>query len=169
MFTGGKHLKVFNTNDVEFKTQNRRIPHYNYKSSVIDSSTFGSEDLGFDIKILEPGQLSYPYHYHSSVEEIYLILDGEVTLRQDNELRILNKGDLVFLEKLEKGSHQLFNHSSKPVKYLGVSSKNKDDKCYYPDSSKINVGKNQIFKLEDNVDYFEGEESIPLFWENSKE
>lgn len=157
-------MKVFNVNEVEVKSRNRRVSHYDFKSSVVDSSTFGAEDLGFDVKVLDPGQLSYPYHYHTSVEEIYIILEGEVTLRKKNEAKILKKGDLVYLEKSKSGAHQLYNHSSKPVRYLGVSSKNKDDNCYYPDSNKINVGNKHIFKLDSNVDYFDGEEEVPKFW-----
>lgn len=87
--------KIFNVNEVEVKPKNNRYSHYDIKASVIDSSDFNTENLGFDIKVLEPGQLSYPYHYHSNM---------------------------------------------------------------------VNIGKNEIFKQEENVDYYTGEEEIPTFW-----
>lgn len=158
-------MKVLNTERVELKKSRRSYGKFNFKKSVIDSSNFNSEELGFDIKELAPGELSYPYHYHSSVEEIYLIIEGEVTLRKNNKKRVLYKGDLAFMEKSEPGAHQLYNHSDAPVRYLGVSSKNRDDICFYPDSNKINACKDRIFKIEDNVDYFDGEEEIPKFWD----
>ncbi|MGL1893677.1 MAG: cupin domain-containing protein [Spirochaetaceae bacterium] len=161
-------MDILNLSSLEVKSKNSKVSHYNIKTSVVDSSTFGANKLGFDVKVLEPGQLSYPYHYHSDDEEIYIIIDGEVTLRQNNESSILLKGDMAFIKNSKDGAHQLYNHSSRPVRYLGVASKSDADICFYPDSNKINAGEGQIYKQETNVDYYDGEESIPTFWDDTK-
>lgn len=157
---------VISLKTVELRDRDSSVPHFKSKSSIVDSGNFKSKKLGFDIKVLEPGKLTYPYHYHSQVEEVYVIIEGEVTVRQKNEKKVLKEGDLIFFETGENGVHQLFNHSDKPVRFLGIANKNSSDICKYPDSGKINAGKGDIFRLKDKVNYYDGEEVIPGFWNN---
>ncbi len=155
---------IFNLFDLKFKSKNRKLNHYNMNSSMLTSGDLGSKKLFFDVKELLPGQLSYPYHYHSDNEEVFIIIEGEATLRQNNKKRIVKKGDLIFFPNTADGAHQLFNHSVQPVKYLDLSTNSGTDICRYPDSGKINAGSGNIFNISDKVDYFYGEEDMPDFW-----
>lgn len=47
------------------------------------------------VEFLKPGQVSARLHSHSSTDEFYLILDGSATLRMNDKLRIVKKGDLI--------------------------------------------------------------------------
>lgn len=155
---------VINLMNVEMKSKNNKIEQYDIESSVVNSSTIGAEKLGFNVKVLKPGQFSYPYHYHSENEEVFIILKGELTLRQNDKRKILQEGDFVFLKNSKEGAHQLYNHTNEPVRYVGIASKSNSDICYYPDSNKINFGMGEIYKLESKVDYYDGEKNVPKFW-----
>jgi len=159
-----KKNNIINLYELAFKSKNRKIKHYNMNSSELTSGDLGAIKLFFDIKELLPGQLSYPYHFHSDNEEVFIIIEGEATLRQNNKKRIVKKGDLIFFPNTVEGAHQLYNHSGQSVKYLDLSTNLGIDICQYPDSGKINAGSANIFKMADRVDYFTGEEQIPDFW-----
>lgn len=161
-------MESMNVNTVRMRTKNKRIPIYDIKSSVISAELLGLKKLMFDVKELEPGQLSYPNHYHSDNEEMFLIIEGQVTLRNNGEIKILVAGDLVVFKTGEEGCHQLLNHTEDIVRYLDLSTNQDSDICYYPDSNKINSGSGNIYKIEEKVDYFEGEESLPSFWETAQ-
>ena len=70
----------------------------------------------------------------------------------------------MFFPNTEEGAHQLLNHTDQIVKYLDLSTLFGTDICKYPDSNKLNAGSGEIYKMDDRVDYFEGEESIPYYW-----
>ncbi|MDP5276577.1 cupin domain-containing protein [Chengkuizengella axinellae] len=159
---------LINLHELEFQSEGTEYSHYNSNSSKITSKDLGAKKLFFDVKELLPRQLSCPYHYHSDQEEVFIIIDGEVTVRQNNECKILKKGDLIFFPNSEEGAHQLFNHTDNPVRYLDLTTRFGTDVCKYPDSNKINAGNGQIYKITDKVDYFEGEDEVPEFWTKRK-
>ncbi|MCL4315040.1 MAG: cupin domain-containing protein [Candidatus Thermoplasmatota archaeon] len=47
------------------------------------------------IEFLEPGQVSARLHSHSVIDEFYLIIEGSATLRTNNKLTTVRKGDLI--------------------------------------------------------------------------
>ncbi|CQR55260.1 cupin domain-containing protein [Paenibacillus riograndensis] len=71
----------------------------------------GSKHLLFEIRSLDPGKYSYPYHFHRSAEEIFVILSGRAMLRTPAGFQELWEGDTVFFESGPEGAHQLFNHN----------------------------------------------------------
>ena len=155
---------IINLHKLKYRSKGKRVPCYNINSSIITSHDLGAKKLFFDVKELLPGQLSYPYHFHSNNEEIFIIIDGEVTLRQNDKCKILKKGDLVFFPNSKQGAHQLFNHTNSTVRYLDLTTNYGTDICKYPDSNKINAGNGDIYRIDTRVDYFDGEEKMPEFW-----
>jgi uncharacterized cupin superfamily protein len=127
------------------------------------SALSDSKHLVFDIRLLNPGQYSFPYHFHRNAEELIMILSGSLTLRTPEGLRILNKGDLVFFEMGETGAHQFYNHESIPSTYLDIKTVVGLDVCEYPDSGKINISPyHEIFDKDSQIDYFKGEEKVDV-------
>ena len=110
--------------------------HFQGGSSDFISEKMGVKNMWFDVRMISPGKMYIPYHFHTLNEEVFLILEGEATLRQDNQKRIVKKGELIFFETGPKGAHQLYNHSDKPVKYLDLVACKPGDVCEYPDSKK---------------------------------
>lgn len=126
-----------------------------------------SEHLQFDIRLLNPEQYSFPYHFHRHAEELMLIISGSLTLRTPEGLQVINQGDIVFFEMGEKSAHQLYNHTLVPCTYLDIKTTLANDICEYPDSGKIAVSPSrEIYEKTAQVDYFKGKENIRAIWEN---
>ena len=102
------------------------------------------------MKELLPGQLSYPYHYHSNNEEVFIIIEGEVTLRQNDKKKILKKGDLVFFSN---------SREKDPISYSTTQIQKSDiwilttrfgiDICKYPDSKKTSNGIGYFYRIKE--------------------
>ena len=45
------------------------------------ASRLGGEMVGASIYVIEPGQKSFPYHFHHGNEEMLIVLEGQVTVR----------------------------------------------------------------------------------------
>jgi len=127
------------------------------------------KNLNFDLRKLNPGQFSAPYHFHRYAEELFMVVSGSMTLRTPGGLEIVTSGDIVFFEMGEAGAHQFFNEGTEPCIYLDVRTFISSDICEYPDSGKILLAPSfEIFNKETNLDYFEGEMSILEKWKKIK-
>lgn len=123
------------------------------------------QNLNFDLRLLNPGQFSAPYHFHRNAEELFLVLTGSVTLRTSKGLEVVNSGDLIFFEMGETGAHQLYNHGSEPCTYLDIRTFVGMDVCEYPDSGKLLLAPSlEVFDMDSKVGYFKGEEHILERW-----
>ena len=116
------------------------------------------ENLNFDIRQLNPGQYSSPYHFHRYAEELFVILSGSATLRTPDGFEIVNNGDMIFFEKGATGAHQLYNHTTEACIFLDIRTYIGYDIAEYPDSDKILIAPTfEIFKKDSQVKYFDGE------------
>ena len=110
---------------------------------------------------LPPGKSAYPYHYHLKNEETFFILRGEGLLRTPEGERAVKAGDLLFFPAGENGAHKLTNTSeAEMLVYLDFDIVHDLDVTMYPDSGKIGIwgmGTNKIYRIGDDVDYYEGE------------
>ena len=59
------------------------------------SATFGLAHLGANIETLEPGSRSSHRHWHDRVDEIVVVLDGALTLVEDDAETPLHTGDVA--------------------------------------------------------------------------
>jgi mannose-6-phosphate isomerase-like protein (cupin superfamily) len=66
------------------------------------ASTLGSEQLGVNVRVLEPGQAHVAPgmdpgcgHSHEDIEEIYVVVGGEVTFKIEDETLTLGPLDAV--------------------------------------------------------------------------
>lgn len=123
------------------------------------------ENLNFDLRQLNPGQYSTPYHFHRYAEELFMIISGSATLRTPHGLEIVNGGDMIFFEKGETGAHQLYNHTTDTCIYLDIRTYLGYDVAEYPDSNKILLAPSfEIFNKNSQTGYFDGEENIKDRW-----
>lgn len=131
----------------------------------------GGEKLGASLYKLMPGKKAFPYHFHHANEEAVFILEGEGTIRINNEMREVSKGDYIAFPIGPEHAHQIINTSKNALIFLCFSTMNHPDISEYPDSKKFGVSagaapgaKQEKFLLkayflkESNVPYFEGEE-----------
>jgi uncharacterized cupin superfamily protein len=124
----------------------------------------GSERTGLSLWEVPPGEAAYPYHWHVAEEELVVVLAGEPSLRTAAGWRELEEGEVVAFRVGEEGAHQIVNRTGAPVRFLAFSNQ-QPDLVVFPDSGKLGAferrpdggGIRELFRLEDAVDYYEGE------------
>jgi uncharacterized cupin superfamily protein len=122
----------------------------------------GLTKLGCALFVVPPGKRAFPYHAHSLMEEMYIVLEGSGTLRQDGQEYPVREGDVI-ASPIGK-AHQIINTSDKNLKYLVISNNEIVDVALYPDSSKVGAvsaafGKTlwHFTRLSSATDYYDGE------------
>ena len=124
----------------------------------------GTRDLGASLWEIPPGQAAYPYHYHLAEEELVIVLSGRLRLRTPEGWKRLEEGDVASFPTGREGAHQIVNDGSDSARILALSTQ-RPDIVIYPDSGKLGAfervpeggGLYELFRLEDAVDYWEGE------------
>ncbi len=150
---------------IKLKNNKSPIPNFSWKASMPLEEISESKYLHFDIKSLIPGKFSYPYHFHRNAEELFIILQGEGTLRSPQGFQTIAKGDIIFFEEGPSGTHQLYNHGDEPLIFIDLRTKANVDVCEYPDSGKINIlPALDIFDQGSKVPYYTGEEDVENKW-----
>ena len=150
---------------IKLKKNRSPISDFSWESSLPLEEISKSKYLHFDIKSLFPGKFSYPYHCHRNAEELFVILEGEGTLRSPEGYKTISKGDILFFEEGPSGTHQLYNHGDDNLIYIDIRTKANIDVCEYPDSGKINIlPAMDIFKAGSKVPYYTGEENVKNKW-----
>jgi uncharacterized cupin superfamily protein len=124
----------------------------------------GTRDLGASLWEIPPGEAAYPYHWHLAEEELVIVLEGSLRLRTPDGWSRLERGDVVSFLVGEDGGHQILNDGKETAVMLALSTQ-RPDLVVYPDSGKLGAferrpeggGLYKLFRLEDEVDYWEGE------------
>jgi len=126
---------IFKSADLKFREDKSSIDNFKIQTAFPRLSEFvKSEHLIFDVRLLNPDQFSFPYHFHRHAEELMFIISGSLTMRSKNGFQILNQGDTVFFEKGKEGVHQLYNHTNTPCTYLDIKTNKDHDICEYQKS-----------------------------------
>ena len=157
---------IFKSDQRDFQESPNKIDNYRVFTDVSRiKKGLNPENLNFDLRQLNPDQYSVPYHFHRYAEELFMIISGSATLRTPNGFEIVNSGDLIFFEKGKTGAHQLYNHTTKTCIYLDIRTYIGYDIAEYPDSNKIFIAPSrEIFEIDSQVSYFEGEKNIKDKW-----
>jgi uncharacterized cupin superfamily protein len=149
---------VRNLADVKLERQQRE-PLYDTQSGGVSDGT-AAVKLGAGLDILAPGKRSCPYHFHHAQEEMFVILEGEGSLRVAGEMVPVRAGDVVFIPPGPMYPHQFINTSAAPMRYLSISTQERPELCEYPDSGKVagyTRGLRIIQRPADSLDYWDGE------------
>lgn len=121
---------------------------------------FSLRQIGASIGSLAPGCRACPLHYHVVEEELFFVLDGEVTIRElrpDDEHYTeypLRPGELAAYPPNTRIAHHSHNRTDRPVRYLGLSSPERapGEIAVYPDSGKTLLRGFQIGVLTEGLD-----------------
>lgn len=110
--------------------------------------------MGATLYELPDGERTYPFHFHHAIEEWLVVISGTPTLRDPGGERVLRAGDVVCFATGADGAHQVRG----PGTVLIISASASLEVSEYPDSGKVGVSHpRKVFRLEDAVDYWEGE------------
>jgi uncharacterized cupin superfamily protein len=149
---------VRNVGDVKLE-RFERAPRYDTRTGSLSDGT-AARKLGAGFDILEPGKIACPYHYHLAQEEMFVILEGEGTLRVAGEHVPVRTGDVIFIPPGPEYPHHLINTGAVPMKYLSISTQERPEVCYYPDSDKLGAfaaGHRMLQRRGEALDYWDGE------------
>jgi uncharacterized cupin superfamily protein len=127
----------------------------------------GGERLGASLYELEPGQATWPYHWHHANEELLVVLRGRPSLRTPEGWRELEEGEVVAFPRGERGAHQVANRGEDTVRFVVVSEMNSPEVNVYPDSGRLGAmarapgsgeeGLKAFLPLDAGGDYWEDE------------
>jgi uncharacterized cupin superfamily protein len=157
---------ILKSTEREFRENPNKIDGFRLFSDVTRvKKGINPQNLNFDLRQLNPGQFSAPYHFHRNAEELFMILSGSMTLRTPSGLEVVSCGDIIFFEMGETGAHQFYNQSEEPCIYLDVRTFTGFDVCEYPDSGKLLIAPSfEIFNKGTEIKYFDGEENPQERW-----
>ena len=103
------------------------------------SDAGGLTQFGAHRETLPPGATSSRRHWHSSEDEFVYVLNGVVTLIDNDGPQDLHLGDAVCWRHGDPNGHHLTNRTDAPVTYLIVGSRVALDRCHYPDDGQTQV------------------------------
>jgi uncharacterized cupin superfamily protein len=149
-------VKVVNVYDAELPREPEEQRRAGYSEHWLRfGPMIGATQIGMTIIQLGDGERICPYHYEIGNEEWLIVLDGEPTLRTPGGTQKLVRGDVVVFPDGPEGAHDVTG----PARVAMMSTKIEPSASVYPDSNKIGVWPaDKLFRLDDDVDYFEGEQ-----------
>ena len=111
---------------------------------------------------LLPGKSNYPFHYHTTNEEVFYVISGNGILETFDEKHPVTEGDIIVCPVGKNGAHKIINTSeTENLVYLDVDTNNTPDIAYYPHSNKLGIraagGVRDNYDLDCKVDYYDKE------------
>jgi uncharacterized cupin superfamily protein len=113
----------------------------------------GLRDFGVNLMTLPPGGWSSQRHWHSHEDEFVYVLEGEVTLIEDDGETVLRAGDCAAFAKGTGNGHHLINRSSAMVVFLDVGSRSPLDVCIYSDIDMMTTNTDDRYVHKDGTPY----------------
>jgi uncharacterized cupin superfamily protein len=110
-----------------------------YRGQVINRARarigdlFGLTQFGVNIVTLPPGSWSSHRHWHQNEDEFIHVLEGEITLVDDDGAHHLTPGMCAGFKAGNGNGHHLQNNSTAPATYLEVGTRSTSDRVVYPD------------------------------------
>lgn len=153
-----RHKLIRNFNEVP-RESFERAPRYASMIGALSEGTLARK-MGCAVDTVPPGKQVCPYHFHHTQEEMFIVLEGEGTLRVAGELLPIKAGDVIFIPCGPEYPHHILNTSNAELKYLSISTQERPEVCEYPDSGKVGVyakGPAFIQRRESSLDYWDGE------------
>ena len=131
-------------------------------------AAIGAQKLGYSFFSVPPGKSAFPYHTHTTNEEMIYVVEGRGILRLGKDEIEVTAGTVVACPPGTESPHQLINTGNRELRYLVVSTMEYPDLSEYPDSNKVGayataalgkqVGFRALFVKDQQVGYYEGED-----------
>jgi len=113
----------------------------------------GLVDFGVNLMTLPPGGWSSQRHWHSHEDEFVYVLDGELTLVEDDGETILVSGECAAFPKGTGNGHHLQNRSATLAVYLEVGSRDPGDLTTCSDINMMSSNADGRFTRKDGTPY----------------
>jgi uncharacterized cupin superfamily protein len=113
----------------------------------------GLTDFGVNLMRLPPGGWSSQRHWHSHEDEFVYVLEGELTLIEDQGETVLSAGDCAAFPKGSGNGHHMINRSKSIAVYLEVGSRHPDDLIRCSDIDMMSASADGRFVHKDGTPY----------------
>lgn len=113
----------------------------------------GLKDFGVNLMRLPPGNWSSQRHWHSHEDEFVYVLEGELTLIEDDGEIVLRAGDCAAFPKNAGNGHHLINKSSATAVYLEAGSRQPEDLTTCSDIDMKSANSDGRFVHKDGTPY----------------
>ena len=115
----------------------------------------GLRDFGVNLMTLPPGSWSSQRHWHSDEDEFVHVLEGELTLVENDGEILLHVGDCAAFPKGTGNGHHLINRSSAMAVFLEVGSRQPNDLTTCSDIDMMSSNADGRFVHKDGSPYTE--------------
>jgi uncharacterized cupin superfamily protein len=130
---------------VHWKT--RKGPGRHERKQAEVGLLIGARKLGYQVFDVAPGHFATAMHAHSEEEELYIVFEGDGTIRFPFGEYPIRKGDMIALPVGERGTHRIENTGSERLLVLALANTASDDCVYYPDSDKLLVARHVMRRM----------------------
>ncbi|MEX3949911.1 cupin domain-containing protein [Paraburkholderia sp. EG287B] len=113
----------------------------------------GLRDFGVNFMHLPPGNWSSQRHWHSDEDEFVYVLEGKLTLIEDDGETVLRAGDCAAFAKHSGNGHHMINRSDRVAVYLEVGSRSPADVITCSDVDMISPSSDGRFLHKDGTPY----------------
>src|SRR6476646_3418356 len=113
----------------------------------------GLRDFGINLMTLPLGGWSSQRHWHSHEDELVYVLEGELTLVEDDGETLLRAGDCATFAKGIGNGHHLINKSKVMAVYLEVGSRQPADVTTCSDIDMMSTNADGRFVHKDGTSY----------------
>ena len=113
----------------------------------------GLQDFGVNLMRLPPGSWSSQRHWHSHEDEFVYVLEGELTLVENDGETVLRAGDCAAFPKGVANGHHMINRSSALAVYLEVGSRSPADVTTCSDVDMMSPAADGRFLHKDGTPY----------------
>ena len=113
----------------------------------------GLTDFGVNLMHLPPGNWSSQRHWHSHEDEFVYVLEGELTLIEDQGETLLRAGDFAAFPKNTGNGHHLINRSDAVAVYLEGGSRQPADVTTCSDIDMMSTNADGRFTHKDGTPY----------------
>jgi uncharacterized cupin superfamily protein len=106
----------------------------------------GLTQFGVNVCTLKPGAASSQRHWHENEDEFVYVLEGEVTLCEDDGETVLRPGDTAAWKAGVANGHCLINRSDRDAIFLEVGTRAATERAYYSDIDMMVVRDDKGFR-----------------------
>jgi uncharacterized cupin superfamily protein len=116
----------------------------------------GSRRSGLQHVTVRPGAYATPRHCHSVEEELFVVLEGDGVVVLGDDEHAVRAGSVVARPPASGVAHAL-RSGEHGMTFLAYGTRDANDMCWYPDSSKVLFGGLGVVARVQALDYWEGE------------
>ena len=122
-------MKSFNLRDLKHSELSSKKEKLSLSALLTDSLKF--KKLFVHQEIILPGRRNSTPHYHSKIEEMFLVIAGKPTIHIGNKLKQLKPGDFIGFKPNAGKKYFIENKTHSRIKLLVICSVDKRDKVKY--------------------------------------